>query len=91
MAGDSIPADQEKVWQAIAEKTRDNINVMLDITYIPWADYQAQVQTMIAAGDKIDIFLSFGEGNALGANTSVANGIAIPLNDLLEQYGSSIL
>ena len=91
IAGDSVPADQEKVWQAIAEKTKDTINVMLDITYIPWADYQAQVQTMIAAGDKIDIFLSFGEGNALGANTAIANGLAIPLDELLEQYGQNIL
>lgn len=87
MAGDQEPADQQKVLDKISEVTKDELNITLDVTYVPWADYLDKVKMMAAAGDEFDIFLNFGSD----ANSLYNKKMAMPLTDLLNEYGQDIL
>lgn len=86
MAGDE-PADQQTVLDKISEVTKDELNITLDVEYIPWTDYQEKVKMMAAGGDEFDIFLNFG----FDANEALRRKMAIPLDELLEKYGQDIL
>ena len=79
--------DGPLVWQAISEKmAEDGLNIEIEVRSYAWGDYKEQVNRMAAAGEKLDIYLNF-QGELQG---DVARKQCIPLNDLIEQYGSDI-
>lgn len=85
VAGDQ-PPEQQEVLDKISEKSKDELNVTLDVMYIPWSDYQEKVKMMAASGDEFDLFLNFGF-DAVNAYTRKQ---AIGLNELMDKYGQDI-
>ena len=84
-AGD-MPVDQQLVLDEVAKRTKDTLNITLDVKYFPWADYIEKNKMMAAAGDKFDIFLNF-SFDILPAYTRKQ---AIKLDDLMRDYGQDI-
>lgn len=74
------------VSDEIAKATADNINVKLDVQTYAWGDYINKVDTMLAAGQEIDIYLTFDGKLQQDADKKQI----IPLNDLLSQYGTDL-
>lgn len=78
--------DAEKVSDAILEATKDTINVKINVQSYAWGDYKSKVDTMLAAGQNIDIYLDFyGEYKKDADKKQI-----IPLDDLLEKYGPAL-
>lgn len=67
----------------LAEKT----NTVLDVQFLPNANYLEQLKLKFAAGDFPDAFLSFGLNQQDGA---LENGLLLPLNDLIDKYGPNL-
>ncbi|GAB2720923.1 extracellular solute-binding protein [Paenibacillus thermoaerophilus] len=61
--------------------------VNLDINFLPNANYVDQLKLKFAAGEFPDVFMGFGLTQGDGA---LDNGLVMPLNDLIEQYGPNL-
>jgi len=85
MAGDK-PSDQQTVLDQIATSTKDELNIKLEVDYIPWADYQEKNKMMAAGGDEFDIFLNFG----FDISPAFTRKQAIRINELFDKYGQDI-
>lgn len=74
------------VAEEIAKVTADNINVKIDVQTYAWGDYINKKDTMLAAGQNVDIALDFYSFLKPDADKKAI----IPLNDLIEQYGTDV-
>lgn len=79
----NIPTSEtlDTVEEAINKITREKIGVEVELMPVAIADYSSSVNLALQGGDKIDIFESLGD-----FNTSVSNGAAYDLTDLIDQY-----
>ncbi len=75
-----------EVAEEIAKVTADNVNVKIDVQTYAWGDYINKMNTMLAAGQNIDICLDFA---ALFKGDADKKQI-IPLDDLINQYGPDL-
>lgn len=75
-----------KVSDEIAKVTADNINVKIDVQTYAWGDYKTKVDTSLAAGQNIDIYLDFSGEFKKDADKKQI----IPLDDLIEKYGADL-
>lgn len=66
----------------MAEKT----NTVLDVTFLPHGQYNEQLRLKFASGEFPDFYMSGGIGN----DETVLNGLALPLNDLIDEYGPNL-
>lgn len=85
VAGDRPPA-QDEVQAEISKVSQDELNINLQVDYIPWADYNTKIPLMAAAGEPFDAFLQFYTQSL----TAIAKKQCLPLNDLLDKYGSDL-
>ena len=84
-AGD-MPVDQQIVLDEVAKRTKDTLNITLDIKYFPWADYIEKNKMMASAGDKFDIYLNF----SFDILPAIVRKQAIKIDDYLNKYGKDI-
>ncbi len=85
-AGDE-PTDLDMVVNAINEKlVADGLNINIDVSYFPWSDYQDKSATMIMAGEKVDLLLSF----KTTSFDNYGNRLSLDLSDLYATYGTDI-
>lgn len=80
------PKQQEEVLKEIDRVTENELNINLQVNYIPWGDYINQVKLKSAGGEIFDIYLSF--FNELPGN--ITRKQCLPLNSLLDKYGPDI-
>ncbi|WP_261800575.1 extracellular solute-binding protein [Paenibacillus sp. PAMC21692] len=85
LAGDQ-PPQQAEVLAEINKRSEQELNINLKVQYIPWADYQEKIKVMAAGGASFDIYLDF-FGNL---SSAAARKQAIPLNELLDNYGQDL-
>ncbi|MCR2802695.1 extracellular solute-binding protein [Paenibacillus soyae] len=73
------------------KKLEEMTNADLDIRLIPHNEYQDKMVQMFATNDIPDVVQ--GSGGLSGAELAgaVANGVFLPLNDLLEEHGQDLL
>ncbi|WP_019004515.1 ABC transporter substrate-binding protein [Cohnella laeviribosi] len=76
-----------EVEQAINEITKKKINATIKLMPYSYASYAQQLNLMFASNEKLDLFVSGVNG---AYSSQVAQGSMIPLDDLLEKYGSGI-
>jgi len=74
------------VSEEIARVTADNINVKIDVQTYAWGDYINKKDTMLAAGQNVDILLDFYSFLKIDADKKAI----IPLDDLINQYGTDL-
>ncbi len=82
--------DSEKVWEAFNEKLQEYVpNTTVEISLISFSDYGEKYKQMLASGETVDLawVASWVTGNM---DEGIANGNMMPLDDLLEEYGSGI-
>jgi len=80
------PKQQDEVLKAIDDKTRNELNIELQLNYVAWGDYINKTKLMSAGGEAFDIYLSF--FTELSGNISRKQ--CIPLNGLLDKYGADL-
>ncbi|MBD2843588.1 extracellular solute-binding protein [Paenibacillus sp. IB182496] len=66
----------------LAEKT----NTKLDVTFLAHGKYNEQLRLKMAAGEYPDFYWTGGFAN----EETLANGMLLPLNDLIDEYGPNL-
>jgi len=85
--GDNTP-DSAQVWAAVNEALQEFLpGTVLDITVIPFGEYEQRFQLEAAAGGQWDIAWF---GWMLHLSNEVANGALMPMNDLIDRYGQNL-
>jgi putative aldouronate transport system substrate-binding protein len=85
--GDRPPGMDEIIKEA--EKRMDgNLNVKLDIVFIPFADLKQKTQVVLASAENVDLIF---DAPWVHINEMIAAGSYEPLDDLLQEHGQSIL
>lgn len=77
----NIPSDEgtARVEQLVNDRLKElGYNYTLDIKFMQIADYNTQIDLLLAGGDKVDIFLAFNYANM------VNNGYLAPLDEFLD-------
>ena len=80
-------ADTDKVWAAIAEKYKDQLNCDFDVQFIPSDDYKQRLLQKAGVGDTWD--LNF-DGNWLGYFQMVTLDAYMDLSEMMPQYAPSV-
>jgi len=80
----NIPADDGCVVEAIRQGS--GVNIQLNV--LSYDDYANKVATMLASKSLPDLFLSTGPTMT---QELAQNGVILPLDDLLQEYGANIL
>jgi putative aldouronate transport system substrate-binding protein len=80
-------SDTDKVWAAIAEKYKDQLNCDFDVQFIPGDDYKQMLLYKAGAGDEWD--MNF-EGEWLGYFQMIAMDAYADLTELLPVYAPDL-
>ena len=78
----------DEVAAAVSEITQAKFNTTVELVRYDFSTYVDQVQTALAAGDKIDLF---GGVSDIPIPSAASQGQVLALNDLLESDGQGIL
>jgi len=85
----TAPEDQKMVEQAINEKLKaDGLNLAYEAIYVPWDVWDQRTNLMMSTGEEFEMIHIMHD--LKGPNILAANGGIIPIDDLLEQYGSRL-
>ena len=82
-----IPADLQKVEDAVNELTEAEIGVHVKLNPVAFSDYSNQVSLIMASQEKMDIITT--AGSNIWATLLNQNQL-LSLNDLLDEYGQDI-
>ncbi len=85
----TIPQDLEMVQDAINEITIPEINTEVELFTVEVGSYTQQMNLMLSSGEKLDCMLTFPGGSASYSGVTT-QGVFIPLDDLLEEYGQQL-
>ncbi|MEK5057664.1 ABC transporter substrate-binding protein [Paenibacillus sp. FSL H7-0326] len=83
----SVPADLKEVEAELNKITQAKINTTVTILPISVGAWGQQMNLIMAGGEKLDIFYTFGQMYS----SSVSNGQLLPLDVLLDKYGQGII
>ena len=86
--GDVPMPDLQAVEDAVSAITLPAINCTVKIENIPIADHATRISLMSAQNDQLDIINT---GRTISLSELVADGALLPLDDLLNQYGTDLL
>lgn len=82
--------DADKVVSLVNEKLQEILpNTTLDVQFVAGSEYKDRYTKALAAGEKIDIAWSANWVN--NVEDDVKNGVVLPVEDLLKQYGEGIV
>lgn len=85
LIGNQQEPDTDKICAEANKILLDKINATIKLDTFTWGDdYKTKVQTMLAAGEEVDIV--FTASWAMDYYTYAANGALLPLNDLLAKH-----
>lgn len=84
----TIPDDLDRINTALSDYLKSiGYNLNLELQYYTWANYDTQLSTMIASGEKFDLFNYYiGGANQYGVN----GGITEITGEMLDAYGQDI-
>ncbi|WP_152393242.1 ABC transporter substrate-binding protein [Paenibacillus guangzhouensis] len=81
------PPDMKAVEEEINKITKEKINVSVNLMPINYGAYAQQVNLMLTSNEKLDLIVV---GSPFGYSSQVSRGQLLPLDELLEEYGSNI-
>lgn len=87
MPGDESARMREFVDNELNERLKQDLNMKLELTYIPWSDYQSKLELALSTGASYDLFWY---GTPFVAEYKAKNYIR-PLDDLLREYGQDLM
>lgn len=85
--GDESERMSEFMENEFAEKMAEDLNVKVEVIYVPWDQYWEQKDIMLAANEPIDLYWD----GLPSLSTMVNKKQARVLNDLIDQYGQDML
>ncbi|MDG0813934.1 extracellular solute-binding protein [Cohnella rhizosphaerae] len=77
---------REFVDNELNARLKQELNMKLELTYIPWADYQSKVELALSTGENYDLFW-YGTSFVSDYKTK---GYIQPLDTLLRTYGQDL-
>ncbi|MEK0312591.1 extracellular solute-binding protein [Cohnella sp. 56] len=86
MPGDESARMREFVDNELNARLKQDLNIKLELTYIPWADYQSKVELALSTGESYDLFWY---GTAFVSDYKT-KGYIQPLDTLLQTYGQAL-
>lgn len=86
MPGDESARMREFVDNELNARLKQELNIKLELTYIPWADYQSKVELALSTGENYDLFW-YGTSFVADYKTK---GYIQPLDALLQTYGQDL-
>ncbi|MBM7567757.1 ABC transporter substrate-binding protein [Paenibacillus sacheonensis] len=86
MPGDESARMREFVDNELNERLKNELNMKLDLTYIPWSDYQSKLELALSTGENYDLFWY---GTPFVPEYKAKNYIQ-PLDALLRTYGKDL-
>lgn len=84
-----IPSDMELVSETLSEYTLEKINVKVNLNIMDAGTYIQQAPLMVSSNEKVDLMCTF-PAAAPHFSSMTAQGQLMPLNDLLDEYGTGI-
>ncbi len=87
MASGKADADVALVEEAMNAILEEKFNINVDLTFLPFATYAEQTTLMLSSGQDADILPVY----MIPLPTAANAGQILPLDDLIEQYGSGIV
>ena len=87
MPGDESARMREFVDNELNARLKKDLNMELDLTYIPWANYQQKLEMALSTGEKYDLFW-YGTPFVSGY---MSQGYIQPLDELLERFGADLI
>lgn len=87
MPGDESPRMREFVDNELNERLMKELNLKLELTYIPWSDYQSKLELALATGEDYDLVWY---GTPFVSDYK-AKGYIQPLDELLQKYGPDLI
>lgn len=79
--------DTDKVLETIEEATRDELNVSLDFTWIPWGDFKNRISVMNAAGEPYEAHF---DADWFVWGTLAPRGGLADISELLPEYAPNL-
>ena len=86
--GDTPMPDLSAVEEAVSKITLSQIGCTVKIENIPISDHATRISLMSAQNDQLDIINT---GRTVSLAEMAADGILLPLDELLNQYGTALL
>ena len=86
--GDTPMPDLSAVEEAVSQITLSQIGCTVKIENIPISDHATRISLMSAQNDQLDIINT---GRTVSLAEMAADGILLPLDELLDQYGAALL
>ncbi|WP_271749895.1 ABC transporter substrate-binding protein [Cohnella rhizoplanae] len=86
MPGDESARMREFIDNELNARLKKELNIKLELTYIPWSDYQSKVELALSTGENYDLFwygMSF-------VSDYKAKGYLRPLDSLLQTHGQAL-
>lgn len=82
--GDADTANVDAVAEALSALSVEKFNTTIKLIRVGFGSYLQQVNLMLSSGEDLDVF-----GNMGALSTLAANGMVVPMDDLLDQYGQA--
>lgn len=87
MPGDLSARMGDFVENELNERLKQDLNMKLEVTYIPWSNYQQKLELALSTGENYDLFWY----GAPFVSVYYTKGYIQPLDELLDQYGQDLI
>lgn len=87
MPGDLSARMGDFVENELNDRLKKDLNMKLELTYIPWSNYQQKLELALSTGEDYDLFWY----GAPFVSVYYTKGYIRPLDELLEQYGQDLI
>ncbi|WP_141502123.1 extracellular solute-binding protein [Paenibacillus luteus] len=87
MPGDLSVRMGDFVENELNDRLKKDLNMKLELTYIPWSNYQQKLELALSTGENYDLFWYGGPF----VSVYYTKGYIQPLDELLNQYGQDLI
>ncbi|WP_336773719.1 ABC transporter substrate-binding protein [Paenibacillus sp. MMO-58] len=87
MPGDQSSRMGDFVENELNDRLKKDLNMNLELTYIPWSNYQQKLELALSTGEDYDLFWY----GAPFVSVYYSKGYIQPLDELLGQYGQDLI
>ncbi len=87
MPGDLSVRMGDFVENELNDRLKKDLNMKLELTYIPWSNYQQKLELALSTGENYDLFWY----GAPFVSVYYTKGYIQPLDELLNQYGQELI